>query len=649
MATRVISTSIRLDGEAEFKKQMSSVNSELKTLRSEMAYNEEAFKGQANTMEALTEKDKLLRKEIEQQEEKVKALEKAVSEATEAYGENDKRTDNWRQSLNRAKTDLLKMNRELEDTDKYLDEASKSSDKTASSIDEYGRAVDSGKEKTSIFGEVLKANLASAVIISGVKKLTDGLKELPAEVLERSAEALKSLVSELKDATVAAAAYADDIMTTSSVTGLSTDALQEYQYMAELTDVSVETITGSLTKLTRNMESAKGGTGSAADAFDALKISVIDADGQLRSNQDVFGEVIDKLREMDNETQRDAYSMEIFGKSAQDLNPLIAQGADGIAALAEEAHNMGYVLNEETLSSLGAVDDAVQRFQKSLEAAKNQAGAEFAPAMESIFTGITELIAGNVDEGMLSIEKGLEQFGDKLEELGPYAEEALSLFLATFAEHLPELGETGVRLLLTLIAGIAKTAPELIPAAVETIQTIVDALWDNRGLIVDAGKELIRGLWEGIENMGAWIGDKIRGFGAGVVNQLKDFFGISSDSGTGRSSSVDGSHAGGLSYVPYDGYVAQLHKNEAVLTAQENAVWQRFKSSWGQVSQGVTAAELQQMLVATVNAINSQRDGNFPQEIDLRLKTDDGQTMGRWLVPFVRSEDKSNPEVVSDR
>ena len=117
MATRVISTSIKLDGEAEFKKQMSNVNSELKTLRTEMAYSEEAFKGQANTMEALTAKDKLLRKEIEQQEEKVRALEKAVSDASEAYGDNDKRTDNWRQSLHRAKTALIKMNRELEEPD----------------------------------------------------------------------------------------------------------------------------------------------------------------------------------------------------------------------------------------------------------------------------------------------------------------------------------------------------------------------------------------------------------------------------------------------------------------------------------------------------------------------------------------------------
>lgn len=646
MATRTISTSIKLDGETEFKKQMSSVNSELRTLKTEMAYTEEAFKGQANTMEALTKKDELLRREIEQQEEKIRALKKAVEESAEAFGDSDQRTDKYRQSLNRAQTDMLKLNRELADNSKYLDEARNSADQTASSIDEYGQAVDSGNEKTSIFGEVLKANLASTSIIAGTKKLAEGLKEIPAEVLERSAEALKTMITGIKDASVAAAAYADDILTTSTVTGLSTDALQEYQYMAELTDVSVDTITGSLTKLTKNMETAKGGTGSAAEAFNALGISVIDAEGQLRSNQEVFGEVIDKLGEMDNETQRDAYSMEIFGKSAQDLNPLIAQGADGIAAFAEEAHNMGYVLDGETLASLGAVDDAVQRFEKALEAAKNQAGAEFAPAMESIFTGITELINGNVDQGMASIEKGLEQFGEKLEELGPYAEEALTVFLATFAEHLPELGETGVRLLLALIAGIAKTAPELIPAAVDTITTIIDALWDNRGMVVEAGKDLIRGLWEGIENMGAWIGEKIRGFGSGVVNQLKDFFGISSESGPAGGSRIDGSNAGGLSYVPFDGYISELHRGEAVLTAQENRVWQQFKAGGYQQQPGVTAAELQAMLVGTVNALNSQRGGT--EYVGTTVIQIDGQAFARATQPYFRAEDKSNPEVVSD-
>lgn len=103
MSTRTITTRLATEGETEFKRSMSSANSELKTLRSEMSLADAEFKGQANTMEALTKKNDLLRRAQEQQTEKVKALEQAVKDAAEAYGENDKRTDNYRQQLNRAK------------------------------------------------------------------------------------------------------------------------------------------------------------------------------------------------------------------------------------------------------------------------------------------------------------------------------------------------------------------------------------------------------------------------------------------------------------------------------------------------------------------------------------------------------------------
>lgn len=577
MATRVISTSIQLDGDAEFKRQLGEVNRQLGNLSSEMKLTTARFEGQANTVQALTEKDRILQQQKKQMEEKVRALNDAVKKSAEYFGDSSETTDKYRQQLNRAEADLLKLDRELEKNSKYLDEAKKSSDQTASSIDEFGRAVEKGKEKTSVFGDVLKANIASQLIVDGARDLAANLKEIPAEMLDKAASALKALASGIKDATTEAAAYADNVLTTATVTGLSTDALQEYQYMAELTDVSVETITGSLTKLTKNMETAKGGTGSAAKAFKDLGVKVTDSSGQLRSNQEVFGEVLDKLGEMENETQRDAYAMSIFGKSAQDLNPLIAQGADGIAAFAQEAHDMGYVLDNETLTSLGAVDDAMQRFQTALDAAKNQVGAEFAPAMESVFTGVTQIIAGNVDEGMASIEKGLEQFADKLEELGPYAEEALTKFIDTFSEHLPELTETGVRLLLTLIVGIAKATPELIPAVIEAITTIIDTLWDNRGMVVDAGKDIVRGLWEGISDMAAWIGEKIKGFGSNVLGDLKNFFGLS-----GSSAEVDGSHASGLSRVPYDGYIAEVHKDEAILTAAEARTWRSIQGVGGQ-------------------------------------------------------------------
>lgn len=184
--TRRISTELTLDGEKAFKEQMSSVNRELETLKTEMKLSEAEFKGQANTVEALTEKDRILREEIEQQAEKVRALEKAVEDAAEAYGEVDKKTDGYRQSLNKAKTDLLNMEGKLRDVDKWLDEAKESADGAASSIDEFGREVKdvpSGGGLKDVIGSLgdLKGLVAGGAIgaaAAGIKELGDAIVDV---------------------------------------------------------------------------------------------------------------------------------------------------------------------------------------------------------------------------------------------------------------------------------------------------------------------------------------------------------------------------------------------------------------------------------------------------------------------------------------
>lgn len=95
MAVRTISTAIKLEGEQEFKRQMGLVNSGLKTLKSEMSLVTAEFSGQANTVDALSAKNRVLRQQYDQQAEKVKLLEKAVREASETYGDADKRTDEY--------------------------------------------------------------------------------------------------------------------------------------------------------------------------------------------------------------------------------------------------------------------------------------------------------------------------------------------------------------------------------------------------------------------------------------------------------------------------------------------------------------------------------------------------------------------------
>ena len=183
---RRISTELSITGETEFKAAMDAATRNLSNLKGEMKLAEAEFAGNANTVDALSKKQELLSDAYAQQEEKVKALERALEQATEAYGDADKRTDNFRSSLTRAKTELVKMEGELRDVDKWLDEAKSSADGAASSIDGFGKAtkdVDGGGFGDSISALLdtvggLKAGIGGLVggaAVAGVKELGEAI------------------------------------------------------------------------------------------------------------------------------------------------------------------------------------------------------------------------------------------------------------------------------------------------------------------------------------------------------------------------------------------------------------------------------------------------------------------------------------------
>jgi TP901 family phage tail tape measure protein len=143
-------------------------------------------------------------------------------------------------------------------------------------------------------------------------------------------------------------------------------------------------------KLEKNMYNASNGNKSAAAAFAKLGVSVTDANGKLRDNDAVFGDVIDALGKIDNETERDAVAMSVLGKSAKDLTPLIVAGKDEINALTAEAHDMGYVLGDEALDGLNKLQDTLDTTDKVVEGVKNQFGSMLAP----ILTGFLKPLLG---------------------------------------------------------------------------------------------------------------------------------------------------------------------------------------------------------------------------------------------------------------
>lgn len=449
-----INTKFTLSGEKEYKQALSEIGNGMRVLDSEMRKVQSAYAKNADSIESLAAQNDVLERKILSQTEKIEYLKAALQQSAEKYGESDKRTMQWQTSLNNAEAELNNLNNKIDENKEKIEESGKETgnlgDVVSGLTEKFGIKLPEGMQKS--MNSMGSLNASSVKIAGGFAALAIAI-----------AKAEKALISMTKES----AAFADNIITLSMQTGQTTEQLQEFSYATELIDVSVDTLQGSLTKLTNNMQDTINGTGNAKASFEALGISVTDADGNMRSANDVFYETIDALGDVKNETERDAMAMDIFGRSAQDLNPLIIQGSETLKAYAQEAHNVGYVLDDEALSALGAVDDAYQRLQKSQEGAKNQLSAEFAPYLTEFYEKITKLIK---DGGQALKDSGIvDSFGMLLETVGDIIAPTDQLS----SDTVPKLTEA-LRPLAEIMAGIADTI-DFISGAATVLTT---GIWD---------------------------------------------------------------------------------------------------------------------------------------------------------------------------
>jgi hypothetical protein len=216
---------------------------------------------------------------------------------------------------------------------------------------------------------------------------------------------------------------ADELLTMSAKTGLSTDSLQELEYAARFVDVEVETMTDSMVKLTRNMDMARKGSKDQADAFEALNVQYMNADGSLRNAKDVWADAIDALGQVSNEADRDALAMKLFGKSADELNPLIKAGSKELERLGKEAHDVGAVMSKENVAALGKFDDSMQKVQAVLK----RAGGEIAIAFLPLLNKIEPVVTGKIVPAIKGFGQWLGKLVDGFTGLSPFMQKMIGL------------------------------------------------------------------------------------------------------------------------------------------------------------------------------------------------------------------------------
>lgn len=389
----------RMEGEKEqkYRKNIERLSASMDLLDAEMRKVSAKYADNAESAELSAAKTDLLTQKISLQYDKIDNLKAGLEEAAENYGSNAVETLRWEKELNNTEAELYKLNGQLKSNTEQVEDTTDATEEAEQSMGNLGDVVNGLTSKLGIqLPDSMKQSMnAMGSLDASSLALAGGFAAVAAAIVK----AEKALISMTKEA----ASNADDLLTLASVTGTTTDSVQELNYMADLTDVSFDRIKDSLKETTNKMQEAATGTGDAYEAYKRLKVEITNTDGSLRSAQDVFYDTIDALGEMKNKTERDALAMDLMSESAQELNPLIELGSEKMQEYAQEAHDMGYVLDRDALKSLQAVDDAYARLQKTQEGVKNQLAVEFAPYLEEFYGDVTS---------------GIKYIGDVLQQSG---------------------------------------------------------------------------------------------------------------------------------------------------------------------------------------------------------------------------------------
>ena len=509
MADSIKGLTVEIGGDTtKLGKALENVNKKSKDLSSELGQINRLLKLDPGNATLLAQKQKVLAEAVENTAKKLKTLKEAEKQVQKQFERGEV-----------SEEQVRALQREIAATERKLDSYKGAAKETEKAIRGVGDESKKTEKKSSDLGKAL-----GGAVIKGLAAV---------------AAAAGAAATAMAAATVNAAAYADEILTLSTVTGMSTDDLQAFGYAAGLLDVDVETLTKSMAKNVKSMSSAATGSKAYADAYAQLGVSVTDANGNLRDSEAVYWEAIDALGQMTNETERDAVAMQLFGKSAQELNPLIEAGSEKINELKQEAKDVGAVMSEDTLAALGAFDDSVQRMKGSAGAAKNALGGVLLPELQLLTDTGTELLnefttklneSGGGLDGFASV---MSQMSGKIsgilvnlvKQLGAgvanIAGPLITNLVNGFNTYLPIVVSKGGELLGKLGEGIKNAMPGLISKGLDIIMGLVTTLYNAAPGLIDAGfgfiKNLVQGLMDSLPTLLSKVPEIVSKF-ANILN-----------------------------------------------------------------------------------------------------------------------------------
>ena len=524
-----IGPKIGVDGEAEYRRQISQIIQQSKTLESQMKLVASSFTTATAAEEKNAKTAAVLSKQIDVQRERVKLLAEQTGKAAAKYGESDEKTQKWQQALNEATATLNKMQGELRNA--------------SSGVEELGDDMRDGSEKALSFGDVLKANVASDLIVSGIKAMASAIKEATAALVDLGKQSIMGFAEQeqliggvdtlFKESSAQVQQYANDAYKTA---GLSAN-----QYMETVTSFSASLL-----------QSMGGDTQAAAEKANRAITDMSDNANKMGADMTSIQNAYQGFAKQ-NYTMLDNLKLG-YGGTKQEMERLVAEAA----AMTEEQEKLNVAVNVGDLSFSNIVD-AISVVQEHLDIAGTTADEAAttiqgsANAMRSAWSnlitgmsndnldldklvqnvidsvnifadnlttrlqimlprfvqGLTQLISGMIPYvapalGLLlpPLVEGVGGLVSGIVQALPAAVEAIAAVVPMLVEQitilLPQILNAGIDIIAALASGIAGNLPALIPAAVDAVIEVASGLVANMDKIIIAAGQLIGGLTQGL-------------------------------------------------------------------------------------------------------------------------------------------------------
>lgn len=519
-----IGVKVGIDGEKDFRQSISNINATLKTMTSELKNVSSRYLDNDKSVDAYTEKNKVLNKQLETNEEKLKKQKDALANAIETYGEASSKTEYWKQAINNTETEINKLNHQINSNEKAIKDANNPIGEMGDNLKDVDKNAQGAGTSTLTLGDIIKANLASEAIIGGVKMLANAMKSVVTGVVDIGKQSLESyaeyeqLIGGVEtlfgDSSTKVEEYANNAYKTAglganeymeTVTSFSASLLQSLNgdtaKSAEVADMAITDMADNANKMGTSMESIQtayqGFAKQNYTMLDNLKLGYGGTKGEmerlLKDAQKITGTKYDisNLNDVYSAIHAVQTEMGITGTTAKEASQTIGgsitsmKSAYGnlLAGLANGNADMGQLVTNLIDSAMTALDNIIPAAESMVNGLVTALYEAVPKIVEMIPVVIDMLVSLIADNAVFIIDAGRE---------------LLMGLITGIVDNLPKILNAAISIVAELAFQIGNMLPELIPTLIDAVLMIVDTLIDNIDLLIDAAIAIIMGLTDGL-------------------------------------------------------------------------------------------------------------------------------------------------------